>query len=75
MCTTPIFTPEMMFSYFTPKLQLAGDSTLGLLGSYRTKNCYIFKQGTNPLVLICLWDCETKICTFIRCSSLNKKEK
>ena len=29
--TTPIFHPEM-FSYFTPKLQLLGDSTQGLLG-------------------------------------------
>ena len=35
--TTPIFRPEMIFSYFTPKLQLLADSAPGLLGS-TTKN-------------------------------------
>ena len=28
-----LFRPGMMFSYFTPKVQLLGDSALGLLGS------------------------------------------
>ena len=35
--STPIFRPEMMFSYFNPKLQLLGNSAMGLLGS-TTKN-------------------------------------
>lgn len=43
MYASPIFCPEMMFSYFTPNLQLFVDRELGFLGS--TTKINIFKVG------------------------------
>ena len=51
MYASPIFRPEMMFSYFTPSLQLFGDSEMGFLGSIQQKLTFL-KLGTWLLVLI-----------------------
>ena len=39
--TTHVFRSEMMFSYFTPKLQLLGDSALGLLKSTTKSDIFL----------------------------------
>ena len=59
MYASPIFRPEMMFSYLTPSLQLFGDSEMGFLGSIQQKLTFL-KLGTWLLVLIWLRDCEKK---------------
>jgi len=51
MYASSIFRQEMMFSYFTPSLQLFSDSELGVLGSIQQKLTFL-KSGTWPLVLI-----------------------
>ena len=43
MYASPIFRPEMMFSYFTPSLQLFSDRELGFFGS--TTKINFFKVG------------------------------
>ena len=78
MCTTPIFRPEMMFSYFTLKLQLLGDNALGLLGS-TTK--YLHFLVGNITIVFNLFRGFVKqrlfyaYSTLQRCSSLNKKSR